>query len=160
VVRLGQKLGQSGAVLKGSRLESRPVPELDYALISDYVRAEGALAHVIGAGIDTIYAPQVPAGQNIGLLIRLTFARSECGRAHRVEVFFQDEDGQRLAELNGTVTPEWIDDPPGGRVGLGLTFNIGVPLPQYGNYSFELLVNDTLMKSIPLRVVLPRESPG
>jgi hypothetical protein len=135
------------------------MPELDHALVADYVRAERGMAHVIGAGIDTVYARQVPAGQNLGLLIRLTFARSECGRPHRVEVFFQDEDGERLAELNGTVTPEWANDPPGGRVGVGLTFNIGLALPRYGLYSFEILVNDTLMKSIPLRVARPREQP-
>jgi hypothetical protein len=35
--------------------------------------------------------------------------------------------------------------------------NMGVPLPRYGLYSFEVLVNDSLLKSVPLRV---REAPA
>lgn len=135
------------------------MPELDYALLCDYVRAEGGMAHVVAAGIDTIWAPEVPAGQNLGLLMRVAFARNECGRPHRIEVIFQGEDGERLAQIGGVVTPEWSSDlPPGWRVGALMGLNIGVPLPRYGLYAFEVLVNDSLVKSIPLRV-LQREQP-
>jgi hypothetical protein len=40
------------------------VPTLDYALLCDYVRVEGGVAHVIAAGIDTIWKEEVPSGQN------------------------------------------------------------------------------------------------
>jgi hypothetical protein len=33
------------------------VPELDFALLSDFVRIEGGTAHVIAAGVDTVYTP-------------------------------------------------------------------------------------------------------
>lgn len=133
------------------------MPDLDFALIADYVRADGGVAHMIGGGIDTVHAPAIPFGQNVGLLARLKLTPNECGRPHRVEVFFQDADGQRLAEITGTFSAEWSDDgTPGGKVGVLLAFNIVVPMPTHGLYSFELLVNDSSIKSIPLRVV-PRQ---
>jgi hypothetical protein len=136
------------------------VPELDYALLCDYVRAEGGIAHVISAGIDTVQAPDVPAGQNLGLLMRIGFARTECGRQHRVEVIFQDADGERLAEITGVLKPEWQPGvPPGWKVGALMGLNFGVPLPRFGLYSVEVLVNDSQVKSIPLRV-LQREMPA
>jgi len=136
------------------------MPRLDYALLGDYVRAEGGIAHVISAGIDTVRAAQVPAGQNIGLLLRLAFTRSECGRPHRLEVLFQDIDGERLAELNGTMTPEWREHLPAGwDTSVLMGVNMAIPLPRYGLYAFEILVNDTHMKTVQLRVVEPDPPP-
>lgn len=132
------------------------MPELDFALICDYVRVDNGRAHVISGGIDTIRAPSVPIGQNLGLLARFKFARNECERPHRVEVFFQDADGERLAEIGAAVTPEWQEDlPPAWKVGIGMAFNIGVPLPRHGEYAFEFLLNDSLVKTIQLRVIAP-----
>ncbi len=134
------------------------MPELDYALLADYVRAEGGIAHIIAAGIDTVATPEVPAGRNVGLLVRLTFTRNECGRPHRLELIFQDIDGERLAAVQGVVTPEWNEDlPVGWPVGFLWTLNIGIPLPQYGLYAFELLVNDASVETINLRVIPPPE---
>lgn len=129
------------------------MPTLDYALLCDYVRAEAGLAHVIAAGIDTIWKDEVPSGQNLGLLMRVGFARSECGRPHRIEIIVQGEDGDRLAQLSAVVEPEWLEGLPASWTSGALTgINIGVPLPRFGLYSVEILVNDTLMKAIPLRV--------
>lgn len=131
------------------------MPELDYALLCDYVRAEG-IAHLIGAGIDTVYAQQVPTGHNFGLLARVTFTRSECGRPHRVEIIFQDQDGAPLTQILGTIQPEWSEGlPPGWRTGAILGLNFGVQIPAYGVYAFEILVNDSSVKSLNLRVVTP-----
>jgi hypothetical protein len=136
------------------------MPELDYAVLCDYVRTEGGIAHVIAAGIDTVYTPDVPAGQNVGLLMRVAFTRNECGRPHRVELIFQDADGERLAQVMGVITPEWQPDlPPSWRVGALLGLNIGVPLPRFGLYAFEVLINDSHVKTIPLRVIR-RELPA
>lgn len=130
------------------------MPELDFALLGDYVRAEGGIAHVIAGGIDTIYAPVVPTGQNLGLLFRILFSRTECDRPHRLEVIFQDEDGARLTQISSAVTPVWSEGQPAHwKKGLLGGFNFGVPLPRYGLYSFEMMVNDNLLKSLPLRVV-------
>ena len=62
------------------------MPELDYALLADFVRSEGGLAHVIGASVDTIHVKEVPTGLNFGLLARIGFrggagSDSEHGRS-------------------------------------------------------------------------------
>jgi hypothetical protein len=130
------------------------MPELTDALLADYVRTEGGVAHLISAGIDTVQAPAVPTGQNVGFLLRATFTRNECGRPHRLEVIFQDIDGQRLVHVNTVFTPEWNDDlPVGWRVGMQAGFNFGIPLPSYGVYSFEILIDDAHQKTLNLRVI-------
>jgi hypothetical protein len=138
------------------------VPDLDYAVLCDYVRVEPTgVAHAIAAGIDTVWTESVPAGQNVGLLVRVAFDRTECGRPHRVEVIFQDADGQRLAQLQGGATPEWPPDhPPGWKVGALLGLNVGIPLPAFGQYSFEILLNDNHVKAIPLRVEQGPQAPA
>jgi hypothetical protein len=130
------------------------MPQLDYAVVCDYARADHGIAHVIAAGIDTFFHSQVPAGQNFGLLLRATFTRNECGRQHTFEFVFQGADGERLAQVQGSITPEWpAQHPPGWPVGAILALNMGVPIPAFGDYSLEILINGNSVKSIPLRAV-------
>lgn len=132
------------------------MPALDYAFICDHVRVEGGVAHALAVGIDAIYASEVPAGQNLGLLMRITFTQGECGRPHRIEVFFRDTDGADLAKIEGEALPQWQDDlPVGWPVGSLIGLNFGVPLPSYGTYAFEILINDSHAKSLDLRVAEP-----
>ena len=51
------------------------MPDLDYAFLADYVRPERGLAHVMATGIDTVTAPSVPTGYNLGLVARSKHAR-------------------------------------------------------------------------------------
>jgi hypothetical protein len=71
------------------------MPELDYALLCDYVRAEHGVAHVIAAGIDTIHRPEVPSVVNLGLLARIIFADDETRETHQVEVQLRDHRASR-----------------------------------------------------------------
>ncbi len=132
------------------------MPQLDYALLCDFVRADGGLAHVIGAGIDTVYTPETPTAHNFGLLARLTFTQGECGRPHRIEVFFRTEDGAEIVKIEGILTPEWETGlPPGWPIGASLGLNFGLPLPSFGVYAFEIMIDDSHAKSLNLRVVEP-----
>jgi hypothetical protein len=132
------------------------LPELDYALLCDYVRAEGGIAHVIAAGIDTTILPQVPGAANLGLLVRLTFTRGECDKPHRLEAILAETDGEPVARINGVITPTWQKGLPAGwKTGAILGLNFGVIVPKYGVYSLDILVNDNSKKDIPLRVVPP-----
>ncbi len=136
------------------------MPELDAAVLCDYVRSEGGIAHIIAAGIDRVTTAQVPTGQNVGLYILVKFTRMECDRPHRVEVIFQTEDGARLVQVEAAITPEWMDDTPAGwKQGAVLALNLGLPLPQFGIYSLEILINDRSEKTIPLRVVQVPQPP-
>jgi hypothetical protein len=130
------------------------MPKLDYALLCDFVRTQEGLAHVIGAGIDTIHASEVPTGHNLGLLMRFTFTQGECGRPHRIEVYFRDTDGKDLAKIEAVVTPELNETlPPGWPVGLLAGLNFGVPLPDFGVYAFEIMIDDNSVDTRNLRVM-------
>jgi hypothetical protein len=76
--------------------------QLDYALLCDYVRTEGGVAHVIAAGVDTIYRPEVPTVANLGLLARFTFSDEDLGEEHQLELQLADQDGQQVARITGT----------------------------------------------------------
>lgn len=130
------------------------MPELDYAFMCDYARAEGGIAHAIAAGIDTIHVPATPIGANFGLLMRVAFTRNECDRPHRVEVIIQGVDGERLAQLSGVLTPTWREGlPVGWRTGAMMAFNLGVPIPEFGEYSISIMLGDTEAKHIDFRVL-------
>lgn len=132
------------------------MPELDYALVGEHVRAAEGIAHILGAGVDTIFVPQVPSGHNLALLIRLTFTQEETGRPYEVRIVFRDADGNHLAELTARETPLWREDMPAGwPVGVLAAINLGVPLPAYGLYSFQIVLGGSVLKTIPLRVLAP-----
>lgn len=136
------------------------MPDLDFALLCDHVRADG-LVHIIGGSIDTVTAPQVPTGQNLGIAARFVFTRGECNHPHRVEILFQDTDGRELVRVDAMVEPRWVEGlPPGWKTGASLGLNFGVPLPAYGIYTFEILVNGSSLKSLPLRVIPPPTTGG
>lgn len=80
------------------------------------------------------------------------------GRPHRLEVIFQDEDGDRLAQITSTTEPVWDENLPAGwRVGVLFGINMGIPLPRFGLYAFEILVNDNLV-GLLLRVSFARNA--
>jgi uncharacterized protein DUF6941 len=109
------------------------MPELDYALLCDYARAEGGVAHVIAAGIDTIHRPEVPSVANLGLLARIIFADEETGEAHEIEVRLRDQEGEQIAQANLTAVPRRVEGlPEGWPTAALLAMNFGVPLPSFG----------------------------
>lgn len=132
------------------------MPELDYAVLCDYVRTEssGGVAHIVAAGIDTIHTAQVPTGINFGVAVRVKFSRSECQRPHRLELIVMAMDGDRLGTVNGSVVPEWPEgQPEHWKVGAAAGLNFGFAIEAFGLYQIDLLVNDSLAKSMPFRVV-------
>ena len=136
--------------------------QLDYALLCDYVRVEqGGLAHVIAAGVDTIYRPEVPAVANLGLLVRVTFTDDDLGQDHQFELRLEDQEGQQVAQFTGTPPLSPIAGlPEGWAYGGVFAINFGVPLPTHGPYRFTILLDGTLAKTINLRVVPPETTNG
>jgi hypothetical protein len=135
------------------------MPELDYALLCDYVRAEGGVAHVIAAGIDTIHRPEVPSVANLGLLARIVIADDEINEPHQVEVRLRDQEGEQVAQLNLIAVPYSIEGiPEGWPSGALLAINFGVPLPSHGAYTLTILLDGTPAKTINLRVIPPEDT--
>jgi len=138
------------------------MPELDFMCVADYVRAENGVLHMIAAGFDTIYAQAVPSVRQIGLGMRLLLTAAETGHEHPVELIFQNPDGRRLAQINALIPAQPIPPAvrPGRAMGAVLAFNIQLPLPSYGDFSFELLIHGNRAKSIPIIVSPPMVQPG
>jgi hypothetical protein len=137
------------------------MPELDYALLCDYARAEGGVAHVIAAGIDTIHRSEVPSVANLGLLARIIFADDETDETHQVEVQLRDQDGEQIAQVNLTAVPRRMEGlPEAWPTAALLAMNFGVPLPSFGPYTLTVLLDDTPKKTLNLRVVPPEDTDG
>jgi len=132
------------------------MPQLDYMVLADYVRQDGGVMHIMGAGVDTVGAPAVPIVQPFGVALRLSFdTTEEPGEEHGLTVSFIGPDN-RVLDANATfITPP---RPPGvpehWRAGLNVALQIPVPLPQFGDYSCELSIDDgAITKSFEFRVV-------
>jgi hypothetical protein len=138
------------------------MPELDYMVTADYVRGEGGMLHMIAAGVDTLLVPSVPAARALGVGLRLLIDVAEARQPHQVQLIYQDADGQRLSEVSGTlgpVDPNQPLPPPGRPFGVVMAFNLMLPIPSYGDYSLELVVDGEPKKSITL-AALQLETPG
>jgi hypothetical protein len=132
--------------------------ELDYMVLADYVRQDGGVMHIMGAGVDTVYTPAVPIVQPFGVALRLSFGTTEApGEQHRLTVSFIGPDNPVLAANAMFITPPRPPDvPEHWRTGLNLALQIPVPLPQFGDYSCELSIDDgAITKSYEFRVVRP-----
>lgn len=136
--------------------------ELEYMVLADYVRQDGGVIHIMGAGVDTVWAPAVPTLQPFGIALRISFASTDPpGEPHHLTVSFVGPD-QRVLDANASF---FSPPPPPGvpehwRTGVGIALQIPVPLPAYGDYSCELDIDDgTITKSFEFRVV-PREIPA
>lgn len=141
------------------------MPELDFMVTADYVRAEGGVLHMIAAGFDTMWVPGVPTVRQVGVGMRIILDVAEAAEEHRIALIYQNADGQRLLEVKGTLGPAAPGDPlpPEGRpFGIPAAFNLPLPVPAYGDYSLELFIDSApdAAKSITLSVVPLSELPG
>jgi uncharacterized protein (UPF0212 family) len=137
--------------------------ELDFMVIADYVRQDGGVLQMVGAGFDTIFVPAVPSARQVGIGLRLLIDVVEAQQPHHVELIYQDADGRRLTEVRGTVGPVSEDQPlppPGRAFGIPIAFNLMLPMPAYGDYSLELAVDGEPMKSITLTIAPQAALPG
>jgi len=136
------------------------MPELDFMIISDYVRAENGVLHMIAGGFDTITARAVPAARSIGIGLSFKIPRREVTEHHTLRLIFHGTDGARIAEIGADLPArsEAPNVPPGRKVGVVAALNMSLPLPAYGDYSLELLVDGNRKKEIPIHVVPPSET--
>lgn len=136
------------------------MPQLDYMVLADYVRQDGNAVHIMGAGIDTVFARQVPAVHPFGVAARISFGTTEePGEQHRLRLTFSGPDSPVLQADTAFVTPPRVPGvPEHWRTGLGIAMQIAVPLPRYGDYSCELSIDDgAITQSFDLRVMPPAE---
>lgn len=138
--------------------------QLDYMVLADYVRQDAGVTHIMGAGIDTIHAVHVPAVHPLGIALRISFdAADPVGQEHHVRISFVGPEQLVLTVEAPFSTPP---HPPGvpehWRTGLGVAIQLAVPLPEYGDYACELMIDDGAeidARSIDFRVIPPPTQP-
>jgi hypothetical protein len=136
------------------------MPELDYMVLADYVRQDSGVVHIMGAGVDTVYAPAVPTVQPFGVALRISFGTTEePGEEHHLTVSFLGPDSPVLnASATFATPPRPPNVPEHWRTALGVAVQIAVPLPQYGDYSCQLTIDDgAIAKAYEFRVIRPGE---
>ena len=134
------------------------MPELDYMVLADYVRQDAGVIHIMAAGVDTVFAPVVPTVQPFGVALRISFSTTEePGEQHNLTVAFIGPDSRVLdASVTFVTPPRQQGVPEHWRTGLGIALQIAVPLPQYGDYSCELDIDDgSITKAYEFRVIRP-----
>jgi hypothetical protein len=117
--------------------------ELDFAVLADGVapRPDGKF-DIFGAGVDTIFAPRVPARHaRLALLVRLYLSVEEIASEHRLEISLSSSNGTALGQGVIELTPDNFPAPSAitGRFGVGLVVNLdNVVFPDYGNYALSV----------------------
>jgi hypothetical protein len=132
--------------------------QLDYMVLADYVRQDGGVVHIMGAGIDTIATPIVPTVQSLGVALRFSFDASDAvGQEHDLSLSFVGPDHPVLsARAKLTTPPQQPGVPAHWRTVVGVALQVPVPLPAYGDYSCEVAVDgaaDLEARSVDFRVV-------
>lgn len=126
--------------------------DIDLAVIADAanVSQEGKL-NILGV-FDTIWARNFPfrhAAMVFVLRVRADFTEEG---SHRLEIRLMDADGKQLFKAEGPFqVPSGLPGRPiKPHVVMGLS---GISFPQPGDYSFEVMVDDEPLRSVPLYVV-------
>jgi hypothetical protein len=134
------------------------VPELEYALLCEHVRLEYGLAYITAANIDTLAVNEVPAAWNLGLVIALRFNEGEAHEPTPVEIVLRNESGENLAQIEAVTGPRERppDLPEGWQLRALLGLNIGIVMPAFGLYSFQIRLGGETRQTLDVRVVRPQ----
>jgi hypothetical protein len=144
----------------GGRVGSSAVPEIDYLLLCDYVRADGGLVHIMAGGIDRIRAPRLPTAHPLGVAARIAFDSGEAGTEHELQLRFLDPTGEPKGDIRGQfrLSQQAENVPPGWPLGGVFAVNFVVPVQAYGIHTLELAVDGQPLKSVKVIVEPPPEA--
>lgn len=130
--------------------------QVDSAILADFVQENHGKLYITGGGIDTLFANAVPVRHpSLGIAFRLTLSPAELGRSHQLEILLVNADGGRIATVTAKIQ---ADRPPQGTTGwpasVPLAINFAnIEFPAFGDYQFDLMVNNSSIKDIRFRVV-------
>lgn len=131
--------------------------ELDFAFLADAADVASGKLFVLGGAFDTIHVQALPATHPVlAVAMRLLLSPNDLDRQHALEILLLEADGKTIASAKGELTVAKSPDSPAGwkqAVILPLRF-LNVPFQQAGHYSIEILVNGSLLKAIPLRIIV------
>jgi hypothetical protein len=128
--------------------------QVPLALLADYanVSREGKI-NILGV-FDQIYAASVPAlHPQMQLVLTLLADRGEAKKEHKIKIELIDQDGTPVSvKIEGT----FKFDPPkaGDDVRINQTILLNhVVFNKYGDYSFKIIIDNDVKRSIPLKIL-------
>jgi hypothetical protein len=130
--------------------------ELDFAFLADAADVAGGKLFVLGGAFDTIQVQTLPANHpSLAVVLRLLLGPMELDRKHKLNILLLDADARQIAAAEGElVVPKSPHSPAGWKQAVILPLRFfNVPFKKADHYSIEILVNDQMLKAIPLRVV-------
>lgn len=130
------------------------MPDLDFAILCNSAVEHENLISILDAPIDTIITKNVPMNIQMSLAIRFLWTLGELGREHRGEIIYQDEDGKRIIKIDFRTKVEKPKNAgKGWPIASNLILNFPLPIPNFGYFSFEIIVDDKSLKTLPFRAV-------
>ena len=129
--------------------------QVNSAILADFVQENHGKLYITGGGIDTLFANAVPVRHpSLGIAFRLTLSPAELGRTHQLEILLVNADGGRIATVNAKIQAERPIQGTGWPVTVPLAINfVQIEFPAYGDYQFDLMLNNSSINTIPFRVV-------
>ena len=119
-----------------------------------YVEVHDNLGTIVGAGIDTIWVPELPQVVQILMAVRLTATADELtpDHAHAGRNVVRDPDGQVISEVGGELRvgmdnarQEWLN-------GLVLPTAVQFEVDREGAYTVEHHI-DEASSSVPIHII-------
>ena len=129
--------------------------DIDFAFLADSAEAVNGKLYVMGGSIDTIFSPGVPViHPKLSFAMRLLASAGEVGRKHNLEITVIDEDGKRIAAAAGAIEiGKNPNVPRGWKHGFLAVLNFAnLKFDKFGTYSFEVIVNNSSLKSVLLQI--------
>lgn len=131
------------------------IVEVAFAFLCDYADTSGPKLTVVGVGLDTIHATEVPAKHHLMYAVAgFTFTRAETQTGRKqVGIHMVDADGVPVMPAIKLEMP--VEAPLAGynyrtqRIALALQ---GLTFPKFGDYSVSWLLDGIEVKTLPLKV--------
>ena len=131
-------------------------PAANQNAVADAAEVANGKLHLVGGAFDTIWTQTVPfAYPKLSLAMRLLFSAAELDRKHKVEIRIMNEDGRAIPpSIGGDLEIKKNPNlPKGWKQGFMTVMNFAnLNFQNFGDYSFELVVDNRNEKSIPLRI--------
>ncbi len=129
------------------------MPTIKYAHICEYARIDpGGVVSIIGI-FDTIYVPNVPA--NFPFMHVITSLSGQRGEKFQFLTRLSAPDGTVLQSAPAVDIAINQDDATTSQI----NGYVGLAFPVLGVYSFEFLINQMVVHTIPFRVALKSKGP-
>ncbi|MGE5595220.1 MAG: DUF6941 family protein [Hyphomicrobiales bacterium] len=133
--------------------------DIDYALLADHAEVVSGKLYLMGGGWDTWFAAEVPAQVRMAVAVGIRVGWDETNQPVPVVITLEDDDGQSLVKLEGSINIGRPAHLPAGSTQLAqMAANIGMQVQRHGGYRVRIEAGEgphVVQRYIPFRL-LPR----